>query len=640
MGVLFFDYLQNMHPLILVSALLPLTGALVLWLRFSHVFHTRGLKPLALGLGKAAEAGAKLEGCSPENAASLEDALGHVSSPALMASWERVREDLTGRYRNSSLPAAESYFPHDYIIGLSGGRKYIPVVWGLFGLLSLLSLLLPFLAAFFVGGQMAGMASILSILCLTLLSLGQGIFLLWDQRVFEKAEKAYNNFVAQFNRVLPVADSLAGPAMLLEATEKNQKAFMDAAERIEHAFFSFSHATILPALRDTSSLLIKETLLPAVDRIDTSLKDAMEAFSLRQDREMKLMTETFVSELTHALAEHISALGESLTAAGSGMEALNGQLEAYLSAMAPMIEEQQGVLRKAEELSGMTGQTQEAIGEIHLVLNEKLGTLSATLEKMEQNTEGFIRDALQAFTDTNSVQQAFSGRMEEAADKMVSRYASAGELLVQSIENLKAQHEEWNRTTGETLKDIADTMNEAVVNAGREMGRGLMEVTEENAKSIADLRELSGALSKDYETYFSRMETTSSQTLADMDFHMQNVIAKVTDELGVMLSDMLSQNTQVLSQYKDSTEDLLRSFEEQSRSMGLYAREMNYDITELSSSMKESVAEFTARIQEGINLAMSSLDSGLAELSERIANTVESIGDAVENLPKALGRDE
>lgn len=635
---LFFQYLLTLHPLVLAGALFPLGGALVLWIWFFRVFHARCLKPLAQGFEKAASAGEKMEGRSMENAAAFQEALEDSSFPAMTDPWKRLKEDIEGCYGKSALPEAESYFPYNNMIGVSGGRKYLPVVWGVFALLSLLSLLLPPLASLLMEAQL-GITPILSLICLALLSLGQGIFILLDQRLFRWAETAYYRFVSQFNRVLPIADALAGPAMLLAATQANQKAVSDSAERIEHAFFSFSNEIILPALRDTSNLLIQETLVPAMARIDASLKDAMEAFSLRQDREMKLMTEAFVSELTYALRGPVSSLGESLTEAGSGIVTLNEQLKAHLTAISLMLQEQQGALHETQALSIKTMQSQEAMAEIHIALDEKVTLLSAAIEKMEQNIQRFVGDALKAFADTNAVQQAFSERMTEASDKMARQYGGAGELLAQSIGNLKVQHDEWNRTMGQTIKDIADTMNEAVVNAGREMGRGLADVTGENARSIADLGEISGALSKEYETYFSRMENTSSQTLAEMDFHMQNVIAKVSDELGAMLTNMLSQNTQVLSQYNESTQGLLRSFEEQSRSMGLYAKEINYDISELSSSMKESVEDFTTRIQNGINLAMSSLDNGLGELSERIANTVESIGDAVENLPKALGRD-
>jgi hypothetical protein len=98
----------------------------------------------------------------------------------------------------------------------------------------------------------------------------------------------------------------------------------------------------------------------------------------------------------------------------------------------------------------------------------------------------------------------------------------------------------------------------------------------------------------------------------------------------------LEQNTSVLEQYKDSTTNLLQSFDEQARSISLYAKEMNFDITELSANMRESVATFTTGIREGIELTVGDFDKGLAELTERLAVTVEGISDAVENLPAAI----
>ena len=617
-----------MHPLILTAAILPLLGASILWIWFSHAFHSLGLKPLAQGFGKSAEAGAKIEGCSMENATVLEDALGHVPSPIIMESWKRVREDISGRYRHSALPEAESYFPYKSIIGLSGGRKYIPVVWGVFGLLCLVALLLPYLASLFIEGQL-GMALILSRLCLTLLSLGQGIFLLWDQRVYSKAERAYYNFVAQFNRVLPVADSLAGPAMLLEATEKNQKAFLDAADRIEHAFFSFSHATILPALRDTSTLLIQETLMPAVDRMDTSLKDAMEAFSRQQDTTMKFMVDTFLGRMSKALEEIIVTFGRQLETTGRGLEKIDKQLAENLAAMGAMTGEQKAVLQQAGELSLKTGEVQEGIRTAQEEFTRQIQSLTGTLVGFEQTSADHTGKATGIMEEVKSVQQAVALQLSQAESQLSG-----------SVNTLKDQYMDLSRMVQDMMEDITGRLHAATLEAGREMGRGFAEVTEENSRAIADLTALSAGLKQDYDAYFNRVENNTKQTLDDMDYHMQNIIAAAMGDIRTMIKENTEQNSAVLEQYKDSTADLLENFTEQSRSMSLYAKEMNYDITELSASMKDSVADFTVRIQEGINLAMNGLDGGLAELSKRIANTVESISDAVESLPKALGRDE
>jgi methyl-accepting chemotaxis protein len=121
-----------------------------------------------------------------------------------------------------------------------------------------------------------------------------------------------------------------------------------------------------------------------------------------------------------------------------------------------------------------------------------------------------------------------------------------------------------------------------------------------------------------------------------MDFHVQNITAGITEQTGAMLKDILEQNTQVLEQYKDNTTNLLQSFDEQARSIGLYAKEMNFDITELSANLRESVATFTTGVREGIELTVGDFDKSLAELSERLAVTVEGISDAVEHLPAAI----
>jgi hypothetical protein len=50
----------------------------------------------------------------------------------------------------------------------------------------------------------------------------------------------------------------------------------------------------------------------------------------------------------------------------------------------------------------------------------------------------------------------------------------------------------------------------------------------------------------------------------------------------------VEENRSILSQYKDQTASLLMSFDEQARSMGLYAKEINMDVAELSLNLKAS----------------------------------------------------
>ncbi len=179
-------------------------------------------------------------------------------------------------------------------------------------------------------------------------------------------------------------------------------------------------------------------------------------------------------------------------------------------------------------------------------------------------------------------------------------------------------------------------MREALAGAGREIASGINEAVGDNAQAIADLTSQAQALRQDYETFFNRSDESAKRTLEEMDYQIQGIITRMSEDVGVMLKTSVEENGMILAQYKDQTADLLQSFDEQSRSMSIYAKEINMDIAELSENMGTSVAEFTEKIREGIQFSISDFDKGLAELAERIANTVENITDAVENLPASI----
>ena len=134
------------------------------------------------------------------------------------------------------------------------------------------------------------------------------------------------------------------------------------------------------------------------------------------------------------------------------------------------------------------------------------------------------------------------------------------------------------------------------------------------------------------------MEESTSKIIEDMDYQIRSTIVRITEGIGTMMEENIKANADILERYKDNTVDLLQSFDEQARSIGLYAKEINLDVSELSANLQSSVAEFSAKMQEGVRMTLSEFDSGLSELTQRIANTVESISEAVEALPEVLGR--
>jgi gas vesicle protein/archaellum component FlaC len=253
--------------------------------------------------------------------------------------------------------------------------------------------------------------------------------------------------------------------------------------------------------------------------------------------------------------------------------------------------------------------------------------MADTVDKLTEQTMAFSREAFTFTKETNEAQIRMSedvklsqGKLEAAVNETMSQYVK------------------MNRMISDMMDNITERMNEAMTNAGKEIAHGIKEVTADNAEAISNLTEQAQNLRSDYETYFSRLDASTGKLLEDMDYQIKDIIMRITEDIGVMMKDSISANAEILDRYKDSTTDLLQSFDEQARSIGLYAQEINMDIRDLSGSLQNSVDEFRKGIQDGVRATLGEMDSGLSELTERIANTVESISDAVEALPEAIGR--
>lgn len=596
-GFLLF-FLKSIPPLIYIGVLLPLLTAIILWFGFYNNHHKKNLKPTIKALKKAISAGEGMETPDKGNALLMEEATGDFATPKIISAWKKVGRDIAKINNDGFISEAEAYFSCDSIVKKPSGREYLPSLFKIIGILATLSISMPLVVSLLFFPSLAWGAITLGILSFTLICLGQGIFVFYDSIVYGEAMGALERFIEEFNRIIPVAGSLDGPSLLIDATNSNKEAFIQAADRIENAFDSFVNEAVIPALQQSSRTLIRDTLAPSLSEIKNSLNQAMDAFSRRHETEMKFMTEAFITRLTDTVEKRMHALGDSLQIVEKGILAVNEELGNNLTGTKEMIKEQVLLLTKAGQLSVSTMDAQEQIREIHISMDEQAKASRIIMERFENNTAKLIDEVLKVSSDTGQLQQN----------------------LTENIEN------------------ITKAMNEAVIDAGKELGKGLMQVTEDNSSAITNLTVLSGSLKDEYDNYFDRIENSTRENLEDMDYHMQNVIAKVTGEVETMLKEMLEQNRDILSQYKSSTRDMVQSFEEQSRSIGLYAKEMNFDINLLSESMRTIIEDFTSGVENSVKITMGTFDSGLAELSHRIANTVESISDAVENLPKAIGR--
>jgi len=250
--------------------------------------------------------------------------------------------------------------------------------------------------------------------------------------------------------------------------------------------------------------------------------------------------------------------------------------------------------------------------------HEIMGSISLASQEIGKNANA-ISDSLRSGVESNAeTAKGLASTMDSLANAGTEQYEKAAEAAAQF------------------LNDIIVEMNKAMDGVGREIAESITKASSESVEIIDRLAEKTGQLKEEYDTYFSRVENQSRNSMDDMDFHMQTVIGRFSEEAMVVMGKLEENITKAMGMFEGNTTELLTSLEEQSRSIGLYAHDLNIDIASLTHNLKESVQMFTDQIHSGVERTFQDFDEGLSEVSGRLANTVESIRESVENLPKAL----
>ena len=514
--------------------------------------------------------------------------------------WLRMHVQVQQHYNSKFMPDAQHFFPYATMLRNHGGRDQLKFIWRFFWLFGLLALSVPVTFTLFYDTSLLNSAISYGLSAFIIMVLIRLLFALLDAKVFRKTETAYNQFVYTFDSVLSVSGRET--ALLVDMISSNQRAFKKGVKIISGKFDGFADQTILPALTGSMDILAKE-----------------------QKKAMQTLAASFTEELTNTLDIKMADLAHTIAGINENFSILNKDLSENITEINKMITAQRTVLTEATKDLILSEEAQiEALAQTKELLQNSADNsqmLTAQISKM-----GGTVDRL---TEQNTV---FTTRSNEIFDKI-----NQTQLQIDNkMQSHQEQVESVVQRNADMLQNITEKMKEAMGEAGKEISLGIQAATGDNAEAIERLAEQSKLLRDDFDDYFTRIEEHTKTTSEDMEYHVQNIIARITEETNKILQDNMDVHRTILSDYKESTTNLLLSFKEEADSISLYAKEINLDISELSESLKSSVSEFNEALQNNIRTTLNEFDSGLGELSVRIANTVENIRDAVEALPSAL----
>lgn len=723
----------RINPVATVFAYIPLLAGMAVWITFYVRYDWRVLRNLRSTFKQICSCAENLEESKIENLHALDDVALDYATIEFEGAWRKMMNQAERRYTGGIIPEAGTFFHEAALIGIPAHRRSVKMIYSLSVILMLLSAVFPRVADRLMHGYVSEASLNAGLVPAGLTLAGMLVFAGVDILTHNSTLIAFQRFLFTFDMVVPTADALAGPALLVEASSKSQKAFETAAEKMLAAFsrnteqtmaaFSQNSGQMLADLSKKSEEVIKD-LSQRSETMVAGLSEKTEQLTIG----LAEKTEEMISAFSRNTQQMAAAFSENTERMSAAVSQNTTQMAAAFSKdtremSAAFSTDTEKLVRAVSELGseGVVPAVQNGIREMtegYIVpsLEGIRAALKETLEQIVEKQESGVKELTDSFAarlaDTlevrmNGIAEALSqyqNRMEEQNTLYQERIGSLNELLTNNMktffdfmQNLREilggsaevlnhadefyrfelenrekinEHEknmlkitddfrvQAERFAQETLSvaqenhkaqqsfgvlvaAITERMEEAMAGAGKYIASGITGAVADNARAIEDLTAQAQALRGDYETFFTRREDSTQRMLEEMDYQIQGLITRMSEDVGVMLKTAVEENSTILSQYKDQTAALLASFDEQARSMGLYAKEINMDISELSQNLKASVAEFNEKIKEGVQTTLTDFDRGFAELAGRIANTVESIADAVENLPASIkaGRD-
>jgi len=384
---------------------------------------------------------------------------------------------------------------------------------------------------------------------------------------------------------------------------------------------------------------LENNMKVSITTLESSLQDDRSALAEVCER----IKET--AGIQKAASESINVMSGYLETTGKLVETLTTWDQLIENSSNTIADSLRSAVQSNEETTRNLTSTMESLVNAGMVQNEKAAQAAGQLLndivlEMNKVLDGVGREIMGSITTASADIEKSSNVIADSLRSAVESNVETAKGLAGTMESLAnagtEQYEVAAQAAAKFLNDVIIEMNKAMDGVGHEIAESITKASSESVEIVDRLAETTGKLKEEYDTYFTRVENQSRTNMDDMDFHMQSVIGRFSEDAMGVMEKLEGNITKAMELFEGNTADLISSLDEQSRSIGLYAHDLNIDIADLSGNLKESVKIFTEQIQGGVVRTFQDFDEGLSEVSGRLANTVESIRESVENLPKAL----
>lgn len=281
-------------------------------------------------------------------------------------------------------------------------------------------------------------------------------------------------------------------------------------------------------------------------------------------------------------------------------------------------------------VSSIIDNISQGVDKVMSGFNDNLTALGMHLAAVQKSGREFT-DAL--FTQLNGIMSSSVSSFEEnlrAVSENNEKYAQ--EVTEANKEILS----EITGKTGKIVEDVSLVFKATFEKLTNDLSDNIISVLSSSTDIVEKMSTQSDEMNTQYNLYLTRIESNTGKFADEMEFKIENILARFTEVLNTVLDRMDLNISGSFERFHNDISDIMGNFDEQSRSMSLYMKELNIEITDLSSNLRDSVKEFNARINEGVNMTFSDFDKGLAEITRRLSDAAETINESVEMLPKSL----
>ena len=428
--------------------------------------------------------------------------------------------------------------------------------------------------------------------------------------------------------------------LIMESQRKHSEVFTEAVDILVKRLDNFEGEKLTPVLTKAFQQSIEQNISPALIESTRVLNELAAAVVSRQEDGMKELAVSFNDRLTAVTSKWINESAGIVENVNKGLGEIISRMESILTGIDNTRLFQEEAQKQTEAALAEAGKIQRETSEAIRLAMDSVSKAEVIAREMRECTLDFLQDNISRL---NLIQKSIIDHTIGFQQKMDSAIGQVSAELIRAIDNyseFSSGQEKIREKQIEALEirigELTERMDHSIHTLGENINKSMKMAMADSVEIIERLAQKTEVLKELYDSYFERVEKQSANTLEEMDFNVQKILAAYANETTLIIDKLVKNSSNALELFEKNINSLVHNTDEHSRSLGLYAKEINMDIADLSKNLRGAVKEFSGQLESGIGETLKDFDKGLAEVAIRLANILESIRESAEALQKAM----